>query len=185
MVHPRDSAVSEDACSPQGPAVAGGRVPSWSLRAIAPADTCWLVSLKEAALRPDLERLGVWNPERSRRRLLEELEPTSTWLIVLSRQPVGSIALRPGKDEQRLQHFYLLPAHQNRGLGSAVLEHLLSRQEDPRPLRLLALRGSRSLALYARHGFVHERDHENGVDVVLVRAPAARDEAAPEQPASP
>ena len=154
---------------------------SWSLRAVVPADTCWLVSLKEAALRPDLERLGVWDPERSRHRLLEELAPTTTWVIVLSGQPVGSIGLRPAADGQWLQHFYLLPEHQNRGLGSAVLGHLLSQRDDPRPLRLLALRGSRSLALYTRHGFVYERDYQNGIDVVLARSWAARDQAAPEQ----
>jgi hypothetical protein len=28
--------------------------------------------------------------------------------------------------------------------------------------------GSAALRLYARHGFVRERDHENGIDVVLV-----------------
>lgn len=153
----------------------GGLVLSfWHLRAVAPEDTDLLVSLKEAALRPDLERLGVWDPERSRRRLLEELAPTSTWLIVLCGQPVGSIGLRPAEGEQWLQHFYLLPEHQGRGLGSAVLGHLLDRRDDPRPLRLLALRGSRALGLYARHSFVHEGDHENGVDVVLVRLRAER-----------
>ena len=143
---------------------------SWCLRALAPADTDWLVTLKEAALGPDLERLGVWDPQRSRHRLLAELAPTSTWVVALVGQPVGSIALRPADEEQWLQHFFVLPEHQGRGLGSAVLGHLLERRADPRPLRLLALRGSRSLPLYARHGFVHERDHENGIDVVLVRS---------------
>ena len=142
---------------------------SWSLRPLVPEDTDWLGALKEAALRPDLERLGVWDPARSRRRLLEELAPSSTWLVLAEGEPVGSIALRPGETEQWLQHFYLLPEHQGRGLGGAVLQHVLDRRYDPRPVRLLALRGGRALGLYARHGFVRERDHENGIDVVLVR----------------
>lgn len=50
----------------RGVASYGGRVSSpWSLRVMAPEDTGWLVSLKQAALHPDLERLGTWDPERS------------------------------------------------------------------------------------------------------------------------
>jgi GNAT superfamily N-acetyltransferase len=90
---------------------------------------------------PDLERLGVWDPDRSRRRLLEELAPASTWLVLAAGQRVGSVALRPGMDEE-LQHFYVLPEHQGRGLGGAVLRELLDRRDHPRPVRLLAVRGS-------------------------------------------
>lgn len=136
---------------------------------MASQDTEWLVALKEAAMRPDLERLGRWDPDRSRHRLLAELAPASTWLVLAAGQRVGSVALRPSKDEEWLQHFYLLPEHQGRGLGDAVLRDLLHRRDDTRPVRLLAVRGSAALRLYARHGFIRERDHENGIDVVLVR----------------
>ena len=122
-------------------------------------------------MRPDLERLGRWNPNRSRRRLLEELAPASTWLVLVAGQRVGSVALRPSKDEEWLQHFYVLPEHQGRGLGDAVLRDLVDRRDDPRPVRLLAVQGSAAMRLYARHGFTRERDHENGIDVVLVRPP--------------
>ncbi len=77
--------------------------------------------------------------------------------------------MRPSKDEEWLQHFYVLTEHQGRGLGGAVLRDLLHRRDDPRPVCLLAVRGSAALRLYARHGFIRERDHENGVDVVLLR----------------
>lgn len=66
-----------------------------------------------------------------------------------------------------------------------MLGHLLNQRDDPRPLRLLALRGSRSLAPYTRQGFVYERDHENGIDVVLARPPAGGAQAAAQQPRSP
>jgi len=157
------------------------------MRAATSQDIEWLVALKEAAMRPDLERLGVWDPDRSRRRLLQELAPASTWLVLAAGQRVGSVALRPSKDEGWLQHFYVLPEHQGRGLGGAVLRDLLDRRDDPRSVRLLAVRGSAALRLYARHGFVRERDHENGIDVVLARpsnsSPTATS-AAPSPPAS-
>lgn len=154
------------------PPTYGARVlPPWSLRPMAPEDAEWLVELKTAAMRRDLERLGIWDPARSRRRLLEELVAASTWVVTLAKERVGSIGLRPDRGQVWLQHFYVLPEHQGRGLGTAVLAALLERRDDHRPLRLLALHGSAALPLYARHGFTHERDHENGVDVVLVRPP--------------
>lgn len=124
-------------------------VPTWSMRAVTSQDIEWLVVLKEAAMRPDLERLGRWDLDRSRRRLLEELAPASTWLVLAAGQRVGSVALRPGKNEDWLQHFYVLPEHQGRGLGRAVLRELLDRRDNPRPARLLAVRGSAALRMYA------------------------------------
>ncbi len=82
-------------------------VSPWSLSAVTSRDTEWLVALKEAAMRPDLERLGRWDPDRSGRRLLEESVPASTWLVLAAGQRVGSVALRSGKDEEWLQHFYV------------------------------------------------------------------------------
>ena len=120
-------------------------------------------------MRPDLERLGVWDPDRSRRRLLEELAPASTWLVLAAGQRVGSVALRPSKDEEWLQHFYVLPEHQGRGLGGAVLRDLLDGRDDPWPVRLLVVRASAALRLYARHRFVRKRDYENRIYVVLAR----------------
>lgn len=77
--------------------------------------------------------------------------------------------MRTGKDEEWIQHFYVLPEHEGRGLSCAVLRDLLDRRDDPRPVRLPAVLGSAAPGLYARHGFIRERDHENGIDVVLAR----------------
>ncbi len=74
---------------------------------------------------------------------------------------IGASALPPSATRER----------QGRGLGGAVLRDLLDRRDDPRPVRLLAVRGSAALRLYARNGFLRERHHENGIDVVLAWPP--------------
>ncbi|MFJ6696153.1 GNAT family N-acetyltransferase [Streptomyces sp. NPDC091272] len=67
-----------------------------------------------------------------------------------------------------LENFYLAPAHQGRGLGGAVLRHLLARTDgEGRAVRLDVLQGSSARRLYERHGFSLER--EDPVDVYLVR----------------
>jgi GNAT superfamily N-acetyltransferase len=143
----------------------------WQWRQLTTGDVDWLVELKARAMRPDLERLGRWDPARSRRRLLDELVLDATRVVEVAGDPVASIALVPTPQTAWLQHFYVEPAAQGRGLGSAVLGRLLEAATGLLPIRLLAVRGSRSIRLYERHGFRHERDHENEVDVVLVREP--------------
>ncbi|MNJ03148.1 hypothetical protein D3C73_1633580 [compost metagenome] len=60
----------------------------------------------------------------------------------------------------------MAPAHQGRGLGSAVLHHVLSASLDERPFRLNVLQGSAARRLYERHGFVLES--EDPIDVFMV-----------------
>lgn len=141
----------------------------WRLDPLTTDDVEWLVGLKARAMRADLERLGRWDPERSRERLLAELVPSATRVILVDGERVGSIALVPKGREMWLQHFYVEPEAQGRGVGSAVLDHTMRTEGAGRPIRLLVVRGSAAVRLYLRHGFRRERDHENGIDVVLVR----------------
>lgn len=81
------------------------------------------------------------------------------------------MALRPAADDRWLEHFYLSPALQGHGIGSAVLRTLLARADAERtPVRLNVLRGSAARGHYERHGFALER--EDPVDVFLAREPA-------------
>ena len=143
---------------------------AWRLEPLRPDDVEWLVGLKARTMRTDIERIGRWDPERSRERLLDELVPDATQVIVVGDDRVGSIALIPADGEMWLKHFYVEPAMQGRGIGGAVLRHSLDADRGV-PIRLLAIRGSPAIRLYERHGFRHERDHENGIDIVLVRDP--------------
>lgn len=76
-------------------------------------------------------------------------------------------------DGHWLEHFYLAPGVQGRGLGSAVLRSLLQRTDaDGVPVRMIVLQGSAAQRLYERHGFTVEA--EDPIDVRLVRPPAGR-----------
>jgi GNAT superfamily N-acetyltransferase len=80
----------------------------------------------------------------------------------------GCVALRPGADGRWLEHFYLDPGVQGRGLGSAILRNLLNRTDaDGLVVRLTVLRGSAARRLYERHGFTVES--EDPIDISMVR----------------
>lgn len=143
---------------------------NWSLRAAEARDAQWIAELRAEVLRPDLERLSRFDPVRVRRRFLEAFEPAVTQVILVDGQEAGSIAVRTEQSSLWIEHFYLSPALQGRGIGSAVLKSRLADGAEGRPFRLNVLRGSRAQALYERHGFVVE--HADAIDVFMVR-PAA------------
>lgn len=70
--------------------------------------------------------------------------------------------------ERWLEHFYLEPRHQGRGLGTAVLGAVLADADaDHATVRLNVLQGSPARKLYERHGFVVES--EDPVDIFMIR----------------
>ncbi len=144
----------------------------WEFRAALPSDAHWMANLRAAVMRPDLERLGRYDDARVRTRFLDAFVPAHTRVIVADDRDVGLVALRPEPDAWWIEHFYLEPTHQGRGLGAAVLAEILASPGDARPFRLNVLQGSPARRLYERHGFVLES--EDAIDVYLHYAPDPR-----------
>ncbi|MFC4585864.1 GNAT family N-acetyltransferase [Sphaerisporangium corydalis] len=107
-----------------------------------------------------------------RQRLRDSFSARHTSVIVADGAFAGSVALRPAEDGWWLEHFYLAPDVQGRGLGTVVLRTLLDRTDaDGLPVRLNVLRGSAARRLYERHGFTVES--EDPIDIYMVRPPGA------------
>lgn len=148
----------------------------WSLRSAVVADVEPLAELRATVMRADLERLGRYDAHRVRQRLRDSFSPQHTSIIVLDRELAGSITLRPGEGRLWLEHFYLAPHRQGRGLGSAVLSTVLERTDaQGTTVGLNVLQGSAARRLYERHGFVVE--DQDPIDVFMARPPGAFVEA--------
>jgi GNAT superfamily N-acetyltransferase len=143
-----------------------GTLPRWILRPALPDDATWMAELRAVVLRPDLERLGRWDPVRVRRRFLDGWAPSRTQVIRVGGRDAGLIACREEPDARWIEHFYLDPALQGAGIGGEVLRDLMDRHDDGRPFRLDVLQGSAARRLYERAGFRVER--EDAVDAWLV-----------------
>jgi GNAT superfamily N-acetyltransferase len=144
---------------------------NWTLRPAVAADLEVLTELRATVLRADLERLGRYDPHRVRQRLRDSFSPEFTSIVLVDGTLGGSITLRPAADGRGLlEHFYLAPQRQGRGLGSAVLKTVLDRTDaSDRTVVLDVLQGSAARRLYERHGFVVES--EDPIDVFMVRTP--------------
>ncbi|HSH95107.1 MAG TPA: GNAT family N-acetyltransferase [Roseimicrobium sp.] len=147
--------------------------PDVTFCSVTEADFDELVSLRIAAMRDSLERVGRFDPARARERLRKSFHPEHTAFIVLDGKRVGFYTFRPAEGCFHLDHLYVHPECQSRGVGSFVLRHLLS-QSDTRqmPVHLGALRESPSNRFYQRHGF--EQTAEDEWDIYYVRTPSTR-----------
>ncbi|MGI5284462.1 GNAT family N-acetyltransferase [Nonomuraea polychroma] len=144
----------------------------WEFRPASAADGEAVAELRAVVMRPDLERLGRYDEQRVRQRLRDGFTPAHTWMIEVGGAFAGCVALRPAKDTYWLEHFYLDPELQGKGIGSAVLRRLLEQcDREDAVVRLNVLQGSPARRLYERHGFTVET--EDPVDVFMVRQPVS------------
>jgi GNAT superfamily N-acetyltransferase len=85
---------------------------------------------------------------------------------------VGFVVVRPQNDPWLLDHLYIAPEHQGKGLGGAVLREICADADAQRmSIHLGALRGSDSNRFYQRYGFVQADEAE--WDIYYVRQPGA------------
>ncbi|MFD4315232.1 GNAT family N-acetyltransferase [Streptomyces sp. NPDC058548] len=147
---------------------------NWSLRPGRAEDIETMAELRAIVMRDDLVRLGRYDEHRVRQRLRDGFSPEHTSVIETDGGFAGCVTLRPyeGGEGLYLEHFYLAPEAQGRGLGTAVLRELLTRADEAAaPVRLVVLQGSAARRLYEREGFTYES--EDPVDVLLTREPRA------------
>jgi len=132
-----------------------------------------LTELRLAVMAESFNRIGRFNPERARAWFAETYRPETTRLIVVGQETAGCVAFyetAPGV--LKLEHFYLQPHWQGRGLGTGVLDTLLAEADAiGATVQLTVLRESDAKRLYDRRGFVVTG--RDDLDVYMERAPAA------------
>lgn len=134
------------------------------------SDADALVAIRIAAMRESLERIGRFDPQRARERFLASFDPAMCRFIEVDGVQSGFILIRPQEDHWLLDHLYILPEHQGKGIGGAVLQDVFASADAQRmSIRLGALRGSDSNRFYQRYGFVQSDEAE--WDIYYVRQP--------------
>lgn len=134
------------------------------------SDADLLVTIRIAAMRESLERVGRFDPQRARDRFLATFDPALCRFVEADGVRVGFVLIRPGQDHWHLDHLYIVPEHQGQGVGAAVLRRICADADAQRiPIRLGALRGSEANRFYQRHGF--KQTDEAEWDIYYVRQP--------------
>jgi GNAT superfamily N-acetyltransferase len=120
-----------------------------------------LVLTRIEAMRESLERLGRFDPARARERFASGFSPERTRHILWEGRRVGFLVVKPHPDHLLLDHLYIRPGEQGRGIGAEVLKTVF-RDADALgiPVKVGALRDSDANRFYARHGFTVESESE-------------------------
>jgi GNAT superfamily N-acetyltransferase len=132
---------------------------------VAPGDFEEMLALRTEAMRPSLERVGRFDPARSRERLAAGFDSSRMQHILLDGERVGFFTLKPeGTAALRLDHLYLQSSACGRGIGSWLIGRiLLKAQAETLSVRVTALKESDANRFYVRHGFAIQA--EDGVDL--------------------
>ena len=129
-----------------------------------PSDGYALAELRALTMEPSLTAIGRYDANTVRNRFLDTFEPSQTVKIMEHGTLVGFYVVRIRADHHYLDHLYIQPEHQNRGLGKAVIDRVVNTaQHCALPVRLGALRESRSNQFYLNNGFV--KTHEDEFDI--------------------
>jgi GNAT superfamily N-acetyltransferase/ketosteroid isomerase-like protein len=124
-----------------------------------------LHALRLRAMCESLERLGRYDPQHARERLAAGFAPEHTQHVVVEGRRVGFVVLKPLSHALRLDHLYIDPPEQRRGIGAQVMRWVFAQADAAQfPLELCALKGSDANRFYLRHGCVKTGEGEWDID---------------------
>jgi GNAT superfamily N-acetyltransferase len=110
---------------------------------------------KRAAMGPHIVKRWVWDEAFQRDLHERRFREKPFFEIRRSEQQLGTVSFQVLGDHVRFGEFYLFPAHQKQGTGSAILDHCLALADGLNiPVRLEYLHWNPVGSLYRRHGFV-------------------------------
>lgn len=121
-----------------------------SLEPVGADDFDAMHELRDRAMRESLERLGRYDPERLRQRLLDGFAPEHMRHVCRSGERIGFLTLEPRGTGLYLRHLYVAPGAQGQGAGAWAIAWIKSHGSD---VTLNALKLSDSNRFYLRHGF--------------------------------
>lgn len=142
-----------------------------AIRKAAQADVDFTFAVKEAAFREYVEK--VWGWDGADQRELHEVRFASkdVYIIQCHEIDVGYFSTSSTADWVRVYQIFILPEHQQKGLGSACMRLIVSdARAQKKAVRLQVLKiNTRGIAFYERLGF--KVVDEDDTHVQMVKSP--------------
>ena len=128
--------------------------PTFDLRPAGAADFAFAWRVYREVMQPLTEELLAWRELRQKAAVKEALADGGSAIIVVPGAEAGWLQARDTAQEVSLAHIYILPAWQNRGIGSAIFQQLEERaRQAQKTLALDVMTNNPARAFYERRGF--------------------------------
>ena len=132
------------------------------LRPATQADHQFVYEVKKAALGPYIEQVFGWDEAVQQAFHAEEYHVETTQIVLHDGQPAGWVASHQEYQSLIVEHLYLLPEYQGKGIGNQLLATVLAEADAQGCIvKLDVLKVNPARRLYERNGFVivGENDH--------------------------
>lgn len=131
-----------------------------TLRSATRHDWDFIAFVTEACMRDYVEQTwGQWRADSP-----DDFEADLHQIVQCDGIDIGCIALVDESTVLVLKTLYILPSHQNRGIGTALMQRIIEQAEsNKKTIHLRVLRVNPARRFYERHGFVvtHSTDERH------------------------
>lgn len=126
------------------------------LRKATYADNDIAYQIKRSALKEYVEKTWGWTEDFQRDYHKMHFSPVNMHMIEAEGKPVGLIKRSRRKNFIFIEDLYLIPAWQNKGIGSHIMRSIQDEcRQSGKMIRLEVLdKNQKGIAFYKRHGFV-------------------------------
>jgi GNAT superfamily N-acetyltransferase len=125
------------------------------LRRASTAEAAFVYRVVEATMRGYVEQTwGSFNATLTRQGIAEMIASGNCSIIEFEGEDIGVLSVERRADHVKLDQLFILPSHQNRGIGTSILRAIVREAREggmPVRLRLLAVNPARRF--YEREGF--------------------------------
>jgi ribosomal protein S18 acetylase RimI-like enzyme len=126
----------------------------YALRPATAHDAAFIYAVRVAGLRSYVEQVWGWDDATQSARFRATFDPDRYQVIVVEGQDVGALSVEQRPNEVFLGDIEILPEWRGRGLGTAILNELVTKaHQSGLPVTLQVLRGNPAQRLYDRIGF--------------------------------
>ncbi|WP_423382401.1 GNAT family N-acetyltransferase [Burkholderia sp. LMG 32019] len=140
--------------------------PAIDLRPASTTDLPFLLTLRQLTMTEHLQRAGVPSDDAAHdRRIRANFD--DAMIVCKDDEAIGLLKVTRATDEWHVHQIQILPAHQGRGIGEAVLNALLADAARARvPVSLSVLHGNPARRLYERLGFRVESQTDTSASMI-------------------
>lgn len=118
-------------------------------------DSEFVFNAKQAALGQYVAEIYGWDEEAQRALHARRFRPSDTQIVVRHGEDVGVLTLHREPDCIYLRQLFILPQHQQQGIGSFLVGRIVAESDDTgQPVALQVLKNNpRARTFYKRFGF--------------------------------